>query len=66
MGLPVLILGASGAGKSASMRNFKPDEVGIFEVAGKPLPFRSKLPFANTSDYDVIKKSLGRAPARPM
>lgn len=60
MGLPVLILGASGAGKSASMRNFKPDEVGIFEVAGKPLPFRSKLPFANTSDYDVIKKIIGQ------
>ena len=43
MGIPVLILGESGSGKSASLRNFDPDKVGIFNVAGKPLPFRKKL-----------------------
>ena len=32
MGLPVLILGASGAGKSASMRNFKPDVEALAEA----------------------------------
>ena len=41
MGIPVLILGESGSGKSASLRNFTPDQVGIFNVGGKPLPFRS-------------------------
>lgn len=36
MGIPVLILGESGSGKSASLRNFEPEDVGIFNVAGKP------------------------------
>ena len=39
MGIPVLILGESGSGKSASLRNFSPEEIGIFNVAGKPLPW---------------------------
>ena len=43
MGIPVLILGESGSGKSASLRNFDPEKVGVFNVAGKPLPFRKKL-----------------------
>ena len=40
MGVSVLVLGRSGSGKSTSLRNFEPDEVGVFDVAGKPLPFR--------------------------
>lgn len=32
MGIPVLILGESGSGKSASLRNFKEGEVGIISV----------------------------------
>ena len=43
MGIPVLILGESGSGKSTSLRNFEPDEIGIFNVASKPLPFRKPL-----------------------
>ena len=43
MGIPVLIMGESGSGKTASLRNFNETEVGIFNVAGKPLPFRKKL-----------------------
>lgn len=58
MGIPVLILGESGSGKSTSMRNFLPDEVGIFNVASKPLPFRTKLPCANGAVYETIKKTL--------
>ena len=44
MGIPVLILGDSGSGKSTSLRNFEPSEIGIFNVASKPLPFRKKIP----------------------
>lgn len=58
MGIPVLILGESGSGKSASLRNFEPAEVSIFNVAAKPLPFRKKLPQKATSDYEVIKKTI--------
>jgi len=58
MGIPVLVLGASGTGKSTSLRNFKKGEIGILNVASKPLPFRGKLDVANTSDYEVIKQTL--------
>lgn len=54
MGIPVLVLGESGSGKSASLRNFEATEVSIFNVAGKPLPFRKKLPMASTSNYGEI------------
>ena len=43
MGIPVLILGESGSGKSASLRNFKQGEIMVFNVANKPFPFREKL-----------------------
>ena len=58
MGIPVLILGPSGSGKSASLRNFEQEEVGIFNVANKPLPFRKKLPTANNATYEMIAGSL--------
>lgn len=60
MGVPVLILGESGSGKSASLRNFSPEEVGIFNVAGKPLPFRKKLPSKTTADYNAIKRGIAK------
>lgn len=56
-----MILGESGSGKSASMRNFSPDEVAVFNVASKPLPFRGSLPKMNGCDYEDIKKALGKA-----
>lgn len=65
MGIPVLILGESGSGKSASLRNFEAEDVSIFNVAGKRLPFRKKLPTAITSNYGdikaLIKKSTKKA-----
>jgi len=60
MGLPILILGASGSGKSASLRNFEPNEIGIFNVAGKPLPFRKALPKVDNATYDKIFKGLAQ------
>lgn len=58
MGIPVLIMGASGSGKSTSLRNFEPDEIGIFNVAGKPLPFRKKLPKADNVNYESIEYKI--------
>ncbi len=58
MGIPCLILGESGSGKSAGMRNFDPDEVGIFNVAGKPLPFRKKMKTADNAGYQMIITTL--------
>ena len=58
MGIPVMVLGPSSSGKTSSLRNFEPDEVGIFNVAGKPLPFRKKLPVVNNATYGTILKVL--------
>lgn len=58
MGIPVLVLGESGSGKSASLRNFEPDEIGIFNVASKPLPFRKKLLKVDKANYSVIHQAL--------
>lgn len=61
MGVPVLILGESGSGKSASLRNFDPMEVSIFNVAGKPLPFRKRLPSMATADYGQIMAGIRKS-----
>lgn len=58
MGIAVLVLGESGSGKSTSMRNFNEDEIGVFNVAGKPLPFRKKLPKVDNATYEKIYKVL--------
>ena len=58
MGIPVLILGESGSGKSCSLRNFETNEVGIFNVAGKPLPFRKVLPTVDNANYSKIIAGL--------
>lgn len=58
MGIPVLILGESGSGKSASLRNFDPGEVGVFNVASKPLPFHRQLRVVNGATYSKILKGL--------
>lgn len=58
MGIPVLILGESGSGKSSSLRNFEESEVGIFNVASKPLPFRKPLPKKDNATYGSIYKGL--------
>ena len=64
MGVPVFVMGESGSGKSASLRNFSPDDIGIFNVAGKPLPFRKKLPMANVSDYSTIMRGMAKSPKK--
>ena len=60
MGMPVFVVGFSGSGKSSSLRNFKPNEVGVFSVAGKRLPFQSELKVAMNSNYQTIENALQR------
>lgn len=43
MALPVLVIGKSGSGKTYSLKNFSPEEVGIISVEKGRLPFRSEL-----------------------
>ncbi len=59
MGLPVLILGFSGSGKSASMRNFGDNEFALVNVNGKYLPFRTKsIPTLNSDNCESIKQFI--------
>ena len=58
MGIPVLILGESGTGKSASMRNFDVSELKVINVANKPLPFKNKFESISTDNYKKIIPEL--------
>ena len=53
MGMPVLIIGQSGSGKTTSLRNFNENEIGLVNVESKPLPFKKN--FKNTLDSDNYK-----------
>lgn len=64
MGIPILIMGESGSGKSASLRNFEPGELGIFNVAGKPLPFRKRLPKVDWPGYAAIRSGMKKSRAK--
>lgn len=50
MGTGVLICGPSGVGKSYSMKDFPPEQLGIFEVEKQHLPFKAK-------DFKVVKNA---------
>ena len=56
MGVAVLVLGESGSGKSASMRNFKQSDVSVLNVASKPFPFKNVngIKMADKATYGMI------------
>ena len=67
----IAIVGASGSGKSTSVRNLNPEETFIINVASKPLPFKGwktnytswnkenpKGNLVNTSDVNIIGKIM--------
>lgn len=58
MSIPILIIGKSGSGKSASLRKFKADEVDIINVESKPLPFRNNFVTIDTDDYRAVCKAI--------
>lgn len=59
MGLGILVYGESGTGKTASLREFKSDELVLVNVAAKPLSFKGKFDEKLTSDsYREIKKLI--------
>ena len=65
MGVPVLILGGSGSGKTYSIKNFDPNEVGIFLVEKSLLPFKKEFPVIKNATYTEIftvlkKENLSR------
>ena len=66
MGMPVLVIGESGSGKTSSLRNFDRKDVLVFSVSGKRMPFRKKMNVINVRDqspaerYDTIIDMMGK------
>lgn len=60
MGVPVLIMGASGSGKSSSLRNFANDEIGLINVVGKPLPFRTSIKYAKLQNSQHVRDAISK------
>lgn len=58
MAVLVMVYGHSGSGKSASLRNFDPEQVAVINVLGKPLPFRSNMKTYITNDYGKIDTAI--------
>lgn len=65
MGVPVLVIGKSGAGKSASLRNCVGNkDFNVINVLDKPFPFRGKINSGATDDYNQVMKWLIQFPGK--
>ena len=67
-GMGVLLMGASGSGKSTSLRNLPAEETAIINITNKPMPFRNKdnkkivcLKDFNADNYDELYKQIIKA-----
>lgn len=58
MGIPVLILGESGSGKTYAVKNMDPEKVGIFLVEKPRLPFKKEFKCKKNATYMDILKAL--------
>lgn len=60
MAVLTYILGRSGTGKSYSMRNFTPEELGVVNVQGKILPFKGsgKIETVDTDESGAIVSAI--------
>jgi len=50
MGVPVIVYGKSGSGKSRSLKNFAEDEIYLINVLGKMMPFKGNFKYITTGD----------------
>ena len=58
MGIPVLILGESGSGKTFAIKNMDPEKVGVFLVEKPRLPFRKQFRCKQNATYMDILRTL--------
>lgn len=65
MGVPVLVYGKSGSGKSRSLKNFAEDEILLVNVEGKQLPFRKKFNYVlKTDNLNLIIQQIIKMPCK--
>lgn len=50
MAIPVLVMGRSGSGKTYSLKNFAPEEIGVISIEKARLPFKSKIKVARVPE----------------
>lgn len=60
--IPILIIGHSGSGKSASLRNLKKEEYSLVNPLAKRLPFKGGQTGLESCDYELIKKFIQETP----
>ena len=58
MGIPVLILGYSGSGKTRSIKHMDPETTGVFLVEKPRLPFREQFKIVKNAGYPQIMAAL--------
>jgi hypothetical protein len=65
MGIPVLILGESGSGKTYAVKNMEPEKVGVFLVEKPRLPFKKEFPhICKNAGYNIILRTLAESNMR--
>ena len=65
MGMPILIYGKSGAGKSRSLKYFAEDEILFINIEGKELPFRNSFKYrCRTDSIDTIIDQIKKMPCK--
>lgn len=65
MGMPVLVYGKSGSGKSRSLKFFGEDEILLINIEGKELPFRSSFKYrCRTDSTDTIIEQIKKMPCK--
>lgn len=74
MGIPTMVLGESGTGKTTSLRNFNPADVVLIQPVRKPLPFRNQWKkwdskdkvgsIVHTDSSDTITRAIQDFPAK--
>ena len=60
MGIPVLILGYSGSGKTRSIKLMDPNTTGVFLVEKPRLPFREQFKIVKNAGYPHIMAALSK------
>ena len=66
MGVPVLVMGPSGTGKTYSLRNMPPDSIALIECEKTMLPFKSDIKFFRTKDFTQLQAAVAGAASAEM
>ena len=65
MGIPVIIYGKSGSGKSRSLKNFAEDEIMYVNVERKMLPFKGRFKYTlRSEEASLIIEQLHKMPCK--